>query len=430
MSRFTILFATLICISQNFCLPLPSQAEELTHHESLHERSTLFGDWRGARTALAQRGILLDLSTTQFYQGVTSGGRKEDRGEWEYGGFGDALLTIVGDKFGLRGFSAQIKAETKFGNDINSAVGLAPPNVRLLVPLFDAPGIAVTGWQLNQQIRKEWIVSAGKFNIMDLVDQTYHTGKGEDKMLNASFVLPLNLGRPLSGLSLTGVGITKLRGKEAEGALFIWDTKDRTTQFGIDDDLFNEGATILGLWKVFYNIGGLPGYSGVLGSYTTRDFKSIDPTGFYVVPGEGVLIPEVKGSWALSYTVDQKLWMDPADASRNIGMFGWVGIADDNPNPINWSGAISFEANGLIPGRELDSIGVGYFYTGLSSDFKDLISVIPGQLALRDVQGFEAYYKFGLTKWLNVTADLQVVQPSRDDLDRAVIAGVRTKLKF
>ena len=74
---------------------------------------------------------------------------------------------------------------------------------------------------------------------MDLVDQTYHTGKGEDKMLNAHFVLPLNLGRPLSGLSLTGAGITKLRGKEAEGALFIWDTKDRTTQFGIDDDLFN-----------------------------------------------------------------------------------------------------------------------------------------------------------------------------------------------
>jgi len=143
-----------------------------------------------------------------------------------------------------------------------------------------------------------------------------------------------------------------------------------------------------------------------------------------------VEIPEVKGSWAVSYVVDQKLWMDPADASRNIGMFAWVGAADDNPNPINWSGAISFEANGLIPGRQLDSFGIGYFYTGLSSNFQDLISALPGPLAVRDLQGFEAYYKFGLTKWLDVTADLQVLRPSQVGVDTAVIAGARTKIRF
>jgi porin len=412
------------------CTTVPSQSEETSSKANLHERSRLFGDWRGAKTALAQRGILLDFSSTHFYQGVTSGGRKADRGEWEYGGYGDAQLTIVGDKFRLPGFSAVIHAETKFGEDINNAVGLAPPNVRMLVPLFDAPGISVTGWQLNQMIRNEWLLSAGKFDIMDLVDQTYHTGKGEDKMWNASLVLPLNFGRPLSGLSLTGAGITKLRGREVEGGLFVFDTKDRTTTFGIDDTLFNEGATLLGLWKIFYDIGGLPGYSGVLASYNTRKFNSVDPGTFYILPGQGAVFPEVEGSWAVSYTVDQKLWMDPADASRNIGMFAWVGAADDNPNPINWSGAISFEANGLIPGRQLDSFGIGYFYTGLSSNFQDLISALPGPLAVRDLQGFEAYYKFGLTKWLDVTADLQVLRPSQVGVDTAVIAGARTKIRF
>ena len=425
-------FLLLVALVSSVCLgnTSPSQSEEASSHGTLRERSRLFGDWRGAKTALAQRGILLDFSSTHFYQGVTSGGRKEDRGEWEYGGYGDARLTIVGDKFRLPGFSAVIHAETKFGEDINNAVGLAPPNVRMLVPLFDAPGISVTGWQLNQMIRNEWILSAGKFDIMDLVDQTYGTGKGEDKMLNGSFVLPLNFGRPLSGLSLTGAGVTKLRGRDVEGALLVFDTKDRTTTFGIDDDLFNNGATVLGLWKVFYDIHGLPGYSGVLASYSTRKSTSIDPDGFYIVPGQGVAIPEVKGSWAVSYTVDQKLWMDPDDASRNIGMFAWVGASDDNPNPINWSGAISFEANGLIPGRQLDSIGIGYFYTGLSSNFEDLISALPGPLALRDLQGFEAYYKFGLTKWLDVTADLQVLRPGTVGVDTAVIAGARTKIRF
>ena len=122
--------------------------------------------------------------------------------------------------------------------------------------------------------------------------------------------------------------------------------------------------------------------------------------------------------------------MDAADGSKSIGMYGWVGIADDNPNPINWSVSISFQANGLIPSRELGSSGVGHFYTGLSSDFKDLISVLPGPLSLSDVQGFEACYKFGLTKCLNVMVDLQVVLLSVEGANIAVIAGATTKLKF
>ncbi|MCK5089426.1 MAG: carbohydrate porin [Hyphomicrobiaceae bacterium] len=51
-------------------------------------------------------------------------------------------------------------------------------------------------------------------------------------------------------------------------------------------------------------------------------------------------------------------------------------------------------------------------------------------VSLQDLQGVEVYYKFGLTPWLAVTADLQVVQPSVKALDTDVIAGVRTKVTF
>ena len=37
------------------------------------ERTHLLGDWGGARTALAERGIIVDIQATQFYQGVTYG---------------------------------------------------------------------------------------------------------------------------------------------------------------------------------------------------------------------------------------------------------------------------------------------------------------------------------------------------------------------
>lgn len=81
-----------------------SLADEIEHSDGLRDRAHLFGDWRGARTSLAERGIIVNVSTKQFYQGITSGGKPEARSEWEYSGVGDAYVTIVGDKFGLDEF--------------------------------------------------------------------------------------------------------------------------------------------------------------------------------------------------------------------------------------------------------------------------------------------------------------------------------------
>jgi len=394
---------------------------------SLRDRAQLTGDWHGARTRLAQRGIILDFQTTQFYQGVTSGGPADARGEWEYGGVGDAYITIVGDKFGWKGFVFSIHTETRFGNSINSAVGLAPPNFRLLLPPGDPPVVAVTNYSFIQQIGRGWAVSAGKFNIGDLWNGIYHMGNGVDKFMNASLVFPLNLGRPISGYSIPGAALFKMKGREIEGAFAVLDTKDYSTKFGVEN-LFDQGASILGLWKFFHKIHGLPGYISVLGIYNTREFTSIDPSSFIIIPGQGVSLGEVTGTWAVTGFLSQTLWMDPANAKRNVEMFAQLGIADDNPNPINWNGSVTLVANGVIPGRERDAFGVGYFYTGVSDTFKQLLNTI--KLPLQDLQGVEVYYKFGLTPWLAVTADLQVVQPSLTTLDTDVIAGVRTKVTF
>jgi porin len=411
-----------------------ANAQDDEDHTSLRERDQLFGDWRGARTRLAQRGIIVDFQTTQFYQGITSGGAADARGEWEYGGVGDAYITLVGDKFGWKGFTFAIHAETRFGTDINSELGLAPPNFRMLLPPGDPPLVAVTSYYFIQQIRDGWAATGGKFNFGDLVDLIYHTGNGVDQFMNASLVLPLNFGVPLGGYSIPGAALIKFRGEEVQGLVGVVDTKDYSTKFGVED-LFDRGATILGLWKFFYNIHGLPGYSSVLGIYNTREFNSIDPSSYIIIPGQGLVIPEVRGSWAASYLVDQKLWIDPHNSQRNVGLLGWIGIADDNPNVIRGAGSVTLKANGLIPGRERDSFGVGYFYTGLSDNFKELVGDVLSlqaqeRVALQDSQGFEAYYKFGLTPWLAMTADVQVIQPNTVGLDTAVVAGVRTKVKF
>jgi hypothetical protein len=40
-------------------------------------RDTLTGDWLGCRTSLAQHGVIIGSSLTQFYQGAASGGREQ-----------------------------------------------------------------------------------------------------------------------------------------------------------------------------------------------------------------------------------------------------------------------------------------------------------------------------------------------------------------
>ena len=50
-------------------------------------RSTLTGDWGGARNDLAAKGISFDASVTQIEQGVVGGGKNDS--SWEYGGRGN-----------------------------------------------------------------------------------------------------------------------------------------------------------------------------------------------------------------------------------------------------------------------------------------------------------------------------------------------------
>ncbi len=87
----------------------------------------------------------------------------------------------------------------------------------------------------------------------------------------------------------------------------------------------------------------------------------------------------------------------------------------------------------MLSGRENDTFGAGFFYNGLSNDFKRLLGGPLGQrrgLAQQDEYGVEVYYNVAVTPWCHVTGDLQVVEPSTRALDTAVIVGLRMKIDF
>ena len=134
------------------------------------------------------------------------------------------------------------------------------------------------------------------------------------------------------------------------------------------------------------------------------------------------------GSWWITYSFDQALWVEPGDSTRGWGVFGNFGISDGEPNPIQWSGILGVAGSSPIPGRTRDTFGMAYYYLGFSDDFKDVAESLV--TPVRDEHGLELFYDVAVTPWFHITTDLQVITPILEDADTAVVFGLRAKIDF
>jgi porin len=370
--------------------------------------------------SLANCGVTYSVEVPQFYQGVTSGGG--ERG-FEYGGKVDQFIIVDSTKLGLwQGMTMTMHVETRFGDDVNGqAVGLAPVNVAMLYPKEGEHDTAITNLSFAQAVSDDVQLTFGKFNSLDLFYGLYpQTGRGVNGFMNASMVIPITVAR-VAPLSFMGAGAMKYHGKQIQGAVLVYDTQNCTTTSGFDD-LFDNGANILGYWRFFTNVGGLPGSQGFAGIWSTGDFVSFDPTGFAIVPGQGIVAVPTDGAYTLAYILEQTLWMDCCNQNRNIALLSQWGLADEQTSPFSWSANVGIQATGFLCPRPADSMGVGYFYTGLSDDFTNLLSPM---LTLHDINGVELYYNAAVAKSFNLTTDLQVIEPADVTNDTAVVFGLR-----
>ena len=108
-----------------------------------------------------------------------------------------------------------------------------------------------------------------------------------------------------------------------------------------------------------------------------------------------------------------------------MGVFGRFGCTSGESNPFERIYSIGVGGKGIIPGRDHDRFGVGYYYAKLSDD-------LPRILNKGSEQGVEVFYNFQITPWLTITPDLQVIfDPGADSRrDSAVVAGVRVQMSF
>jgi hypothetical protein len=114
-------------------LEKPVEGADAEIAESFWTRKKLGGDWGGARTALGDLGISLDVRVSQYYQEVAAGGA--DTGG-QYGGVANYVMNVDGEKIGLwKGLYLNVHATTRWGRDVLKRTGVwSLPNTELMYP--------------------------------------------------------------------------------------------------------------------------------------------------------------------------------------------------------------------------------------------------------------------------------------------------------
>ena len=113
------------------------------------------------------------------------------------------------------------------------------------------------------------------------------------------------------------------------------------------------------------NFFGLTGHQLFGVTYSNREFTSIDQDARFIIENRG--LEKEKGSWNIYYNFDQYLYEPKKGSGQGIGIFGRFGASDGNPNPMHYFYSIGIGGKGVIPGRPLDSYGIGYYYIDISN---------------------------------------------------------------
>jgi len=434
-----------------------------TYAGDLWSRPRLTGDWGGFRDDLAKRGVRFDADILLTPQGVVRGGRDTAARFW---GNTEYTLDVDTSKAGLwPGGFLKVIANSGFGESVLQESGaLSVVNTAALLPTPNDPNTALFNATFMQFLSTKFGVMAGKLFLLDAFQGEF-TGNYRTQFLNGSLTFPMS--GALVPFSAYGGGVIVLPWEGVVLSALVVDPSGTTTNNDVTE-AFRDGVMVIGGAKVTIKPFGLVGHQSVSMIWSNKENFSLsqDPTNiarFFLFqkfprlanPGPvlreimerffpGLLNPveplnKTNETYAVFYSLDQYLWQPKGDPKRGIGVFFTFGATDGNPNPVKYSYSAGIGGNGAVPGRPDDNFGVGWARTEFSSKFFPFLRTRL-HLGLDHEDAVEMFYNVALTPWLNVTADLQIIEPGLKkflgtdrqlhDVDTTVVAGLRLRARF
>jgi len=407
-------------------LPVPDYSGDL------FKRSHLTGNWGGVRQDWANNGITMGFDWYQAYQDVVDGGVEEGS---ESSTNLDYRLNLDLMRMGLvPGALVTVRAQSRFGNTVNSTSGLLlPANMYSYFPFSSDPdediNFAITELNWTQFLSDDFGLLAGKITTARTANE-FMGGEGRSQFMNFQLSFSAVIAQ-LAPYSTLAVSILWLPHPNWTVSTTLMNLKDASTTTGFGD--IGDGSTWATTADYLYKLNKLPG-GGTFGIYYGFDADFSKIGGINMDPGIGISTDKKKTSWALMWSGWQYLItengsgsVDPRNGRQDLqglGLFAQVGIADEDTNPVSWSIAGGLSGRGSIPGRDDDTWGVGCFY----NDLQDLDRRF---LKFEDsVSGLEVYYDIALFGWAYLTLDAQWNKNAFKSVDDATILGARLNISF
>lgn len=388
--------------------------------------TALTGDWGGWRGQAAQEGLTVALQGVHSLQGVASGGL--DLGSATGNLFSGQLdLALDTEKAGLwTGGFLKVRLEGRGGQGVLARSGATSPvNNQAVFPLVegrigDGTVWALTELTFTQFVTERFGITGGLINTT-VGDNNPMTGNAmsNQHFMNMAFLYsPVEAGA-VPAVTLGG-GLVFLPVDGVKGSLTVVGAEETA---GYSPFALYEGTTFATEWEIEYELGGKPGGMVIGGLYSIdqprRPFGN--PRLSLEVFEDEEESETTKDSWSIFWNGFQYL---TGDEERGMGVFARLGLADGNPNPVRWHGALGLGGNGLLPGRERDRWGCGLYYQELAD------GVLAKTLQLGSEWGGEVFYNVALTSWMNVTLDAQIIDSALPQAGTVVVLGSRVVIRF
>jgi porin len=400
----------------------------------LRTRPALTGDWGGRRQQWADKGAFFRLDWYQAAQGVVDGGIDE---RWTYGTNLDLYIDLDLDRMRvIPGGLLAFRTQSRFGHSVNGDTGLLlPVNTYSAFPLTDPPDedvpAAITELNYTQFLSEHIGLLAGKITTMRNANE-FAGGEGRTQFMNFQFLFPAVYAQ-LAPYSTLAAGAVVMPSERFTFTTLLMNTADASTTSGFDD--FDKGTTWWNSLDIQWDLGGSPGGStlGLLYAFD-GDFTQIG--GINSVPDVGTVAGKESEAWAARWDGWQYLYteakpgtqVNPRDGRQDlqgIGVFASLGLGDEDTNPVGWAAFVGLSGRGMIPGRDDDTTGLGYFYNDLQKPRPLLTDFLQGS-----IQGIEFYYNAAILQSLHLTADVQWTNSALANVDDSLVLGLRCNISF
>ncbi len=390
----------------------------------LWHRSALTGNWDGRRQQMMDKGLRFNTSLTQVIQGNVHGGVSQR--VWYMGNARYDLDLDTGAAGLWPGGKIHLRGETQYGRHDNLDSGaLAPVNTDALYPELNRDETALSEAYITQFVAP-WLgfiggkISPREHNVFASDETT--------QFMNAAFNY-----NPAEGMTVPrdflGAGVILRPTDWFTLRTVVLDSEGTASVSGFDT-AFHRGTTLYQVAEFAVKPIDQQGHQRFSWTWSdrTRTPLRFDPPVNLERLDVGLrpLAPTQNNDWSIMYDFDQYLYTKPGTKDEGFGLFGRFGVTDGSVNPVQYFYSIGVGGKGMLPGRENDTYGVGYYNISVSDKMGPILSQV-----IRDEQGVEVYYNIAVTPWLHITPNIQVIEPGRALFpDAAVVLGIRMRIDF